>query len=384
MLIEVHILKNYSPSNLNRDDTGSPKDAVFGGIKRARISSQCMKRNIRKNDVFGNVMKDYLGTRTRKFPELIKNELIEKYQFEEENAHKVAEALSKLGKKDEQSDEKKKKKKDKQKLETQLIFFDQREIAKLTEAIADLAKNKDLSKVKGEDLNKNLKKALSDTKRTSADIALFGRMTTGEFLEDVEASMQVAHAIGVSKMDTEYDFFTAVDDLNIGGDSMKEHGAGHLGDTEFTSTTFYKYFSCDVSELMKNLNDDQDICKKTIETFLKTIPLTSPSGKQNSFAAHNPASFLLIELKDSNIPISYANAFLKPVNIESKKALDEIAIDRMGQYSNKIKKLYSIESKTSHLSIYDDIDIESSIQHETLDQMIQWVIDNISLNGKSE
>src|SRR6266545_2919488 len=47
MLIELHLLQNFAPSNLNRDDTGSPKDCEFGGFRRARISSQCIKRAIR-------------------------------------------------------------------------------------------------------------------------------------------------------------------------------------------------------------------------------------------------------------------------------------------------------------------------------------------------
>lgn len=48
MRIEIHLLQNFSPSNLNRDDTGSPKDAEFGGFRRARISSQCIKRAVRR------------------------------------------------------------------------------------------------------------------------------------------------------------------------------------------------------------------------------------------------------------------------------------------------------------------------------------------------
>src|SRR5436305_7143512 len=47
MLIEIHMMQNFAPSNLNRDDTGSPKDCQFGGYRRARISSQCLKRAIR-------------------------------------------------------------------------------------------------------------------------------------------------------------------------------------------------------------------------------------------------------------------------------------------------------------------------------------------------
>lgn len=47
-IVEIHVLQNFAPSNLNRDDTGAPKDALFGGTRRARISSQCSKRAVRQ------------------------------------------------------------------------------------------------------------------------------------------------------------------------------------------------------------------------------------------------------------------------------------------------------------------------------------------------
>ncbi|MGH2353252.1 MAG: type I-E CRISPR-associated protein Cas7/Cse4/CasC, partial [Chloroflexota bacterium] len=31
MIIELHLMQNFAPSNLNRDDTGQPKDCEFGG-----------------------------------------------------------------------------------------------------------------------------------------------------------------------------------------------------------------------------------------------------------------------------------------------------------------------------------------------------------------
>src|SRR5450756_1469422 len=46
-LIELHILQSFPVSCLNRDDVGAPKTATFGGVTRARISSQCLKRAIR-------------------------------------------------------------------------------------------------------------------------------------------------------------------------------------------------------------------------------------------------------------------------------------------------------------------------------------------------
>ncbi len=47
-LIELHILQSFPVSCLNRDDVGAPKTAIFGGVTRARISSQCLKRAIRE------------------------------------------------------------------------------------------------------------------------------------------------------------------------------------------------------------------------------------------------------------------------------------------------------------------------------------------------
>ncbi len=48
-LIELHILQSFPVSCLNRDDVGAPKTAIFGGVTRARISSQCLKRAIREH-----------------------------------------------------------------------------------------------------------------------------------------------------------------------------------------------------------------------------------------------------------------------------------------------------------------------------------------------
>src|SRR5438132_10596726 len=67
MYIEMHILQNFAPSNLNRDDTGSPKDCEFGGYRRARISSQCLKRAMREEfDERGLFDPEQLALRTKR------------------------------------------------------------------------------------------------------------------------------------------------------------------------------------------------------------------------------------------------------------------------------------------------------------------------------
>ena len=59
-IIEIHALQNFAPSNLNRDDTGVRK-MPFGGTRRARVSSQCLKRSIRQH--FAGLVEQCSGIR---------------------------------------------------------------------------------------------------------------------------------------------------------------------------------------------------------------------------------------------------------------------------------------------------------------------------------
>src|SRR5262249_35286049 len=95
MRIEIHVLQNFAPSNLNRDDTGSPKDAEFGGYRRARISSQCQKRAVR------NYFRDHhlippanLATRTKRLLEHVRTRLAKPDRSAEEISRAVTTALA--------------------------------------------------------------------------------------------------------------------------------------------------------------------------------------------------------------------------------------------------------------------------------------------------
>ena len=65
MYIDFHIIQTVPPSCVNRDDTGSPKTAVYGGTMRARVSSQAWKRAMRLKfkELFTS---DLVGYRTKK------------------------------------------------------------------------------------------------------------------------------------------------------------------------------------------------------------------------------------------------------------------------------------------------------------------------------
>ena len=43
LFVDIHVLQTVPPSCVNRDDTGSPKVAVYGGVTRARVSHNLEK-----------------------------------------------------------------------------------------------------------------------------------------------------------------------------------------------------------------------------------------------------------------------------------------------------------------------------------------------------
>ncbi len=45
--VDLHLLQTVPYANLNRDDLGSPKTLIYGGVTRTRVSSQCWKRATR-------------------------------------------------------------------------------------------------------------------------------------------------------------------------------------------------------------------------------------------------------------------------------------------------------------------------------------------------
>ena len=169
MLVEIHILQNHSPSNLNRDDTGSPKECMFGGVKRARISSQCLKRSIRRSSVFQDEMAGFLATRTRRLPELVRDNLLAS-GVSEELADVAAKKASGFGTKDG---------KEREKFETaQTMFLTEADIQAVTAVLKDAALEAGtpakFEKVPAKDLQAAAQ--LKGYRPVSVDVALFGRM----------------------------------------------------------------------------------------------------------------------------------------------------------------------------------------------------------------
>lgn len=283
MLIEIHMIQNHSPANLNRDDLGAPKTCYFGGYLRSRISSQCLKRSIRHSEEFKQLTG---GIRTRQLAKLIEDEVQGKAGVKK----RAASILNRLGIKTNDDDR------------SDMLVYTSK--AAITEMAALLQND-------GGKSDDQLKEEFSRliVERTAVpDMALSGRMLeTGEIPDPtVEAALQASHAISTHEARPEVDYYVAADDVK-----GTDHGAGFVDEAMFNSACFYKYFSIDFEQLQKNLKGQTELAGHTVGAFLRGAAMTTPSGKQNSFAAHNCPDGILVEFKNS--PVCYANAFVKPV-----------------------------------------------------------------------
>jgi len=295
--IEFHLLQSFPPANLNRDDTNAPKDCEFGGVRRARISSQCLKRAVRYHPDFQAATGVEPATRTRLLAGSLKDFLVARGRAEEEAvvvARKFTETL--LGKMDPKSPDR-----------SAVLFYISTEEK---EALASTLDSdwENAREGKFDSIIKEYRKRFQN--RSSApDIALFGRMLADGPDLNLDAACQVSHAISTHRVNMEIDFFTAIDDLQ----KKEESGAGMMGVTSFNSATFYRYAAIDWEQLVTNLDDNQELARCTVQGFLRALVKAIPSGKQNSFAAQTPPGFVLVVVRGDGQAWSLANAFEKPV-----------------------------------------------------------------------
>lgn len=332
MFIEIHMVQNFVPSNLNRDDTGSPKDCEFGGHRRARISSQCLKRSIRTNSIFAETTKVSTSKRTHYLADEITKQLSSpKYNKSEAEARPITIELSSTYTKP-----------DKKKPEQSavLIFISEDEISdiasQMNERWAELTGNENArKKAIGEIVAEMVKRY--NNRVAAPDIALFGRMLADEPKLNLEAACQVAHALSTHRVSMEMDYFTAVDDVR---EANEEAGAGHINTMGFNSSCFYRYARIDWKQLLKNLNNDVALAKLAVEGFLRASLVAVPSGKQNSTAPLNPPSFILGVVRTDGMGWNLANAFEKPVAATRNISLVEASITALDGYWGKLAAAY--------------------------------------------
>lgn len=357
-IVEIHALQNFAPSNLNRDDTGAPKDALFGGTRRARVSSQCLKRAVRQ--YFSGLVEqnalaaDDVAFRTKRVLDALIKSLVGKGRGESESSDKVRLALAamELSVKDDGKSE-------------YLLFLGQRELADIAAIIhekwdsivaaeAAPAEGKKAGKAKkqaAQSADPELKKALDKVFNggKALDLALFGRMLADMPEKNQYAACQVAHAISTHAVEREFDFYTAVDDLK----PEDTAGADMMGTVEFNSACFYRYAVVDWEKLVANLQNDTDLAAKGLRAFLDGFVVAEPTGKQNTFAAHNVPEFVAITVRRNTAPRNLANAFETAIRVNKDESLTRKSAETLAQKAISLSKAFGGVEESFVLNVID-------------------------------
>ena len=333
--LQLHLLTFFPPANLNRDDTGRPKTATVGGAPRLRLSSQALKRAWRTSDVFKRALAGHMGERTQRLGDEVQAHLLER-QVAPERARKIAREVAEVfGKLKDEKDP------NPTRIE-QLAFISPQE----RQGAMALAERASAS---GEAIDRKTA-GLLRTNDTAADIALFGRMLADDPGYNREAAAQVAHAITTHRVVVEDDYYTAVDDLKR---PSEDAGAGFLGEAAFGSGVFYLYLCIDRTLLLKNLGGDvqaTELAATALGALAEAAATTAPSGKQNSYAAHGRAQYVLAERGDAQ-PRTLAGAFSRPVT--GTNLVDD-SIHALNTFRAALDKAYgpaSAEEKVMHVGV---------------------------------
>ena len=394
--LELHILQSFPVSCLNRDDLNSPKTAIFGGVQRARVSSQSWKRSIR--ELATNWLPNMKGQRTR----LVVGALVErlaKSVLPQDVVSTLAEmAAAQISKIDSKKD------KDGFKKVTTLCFLSKAELDSIATAIlantdlkkavdslvqarslpeSDKEKKKEEKKKEIEKAEKKCEKHLTQDSiskaikavqlKDAADIALFGRMVANDPSLTIEGASMFSHALSTHKVDNELDFFAAVDDRQ----PDEEAGAGMTGTLEFNSATYYRFIAINIDMFKddKHLGVlTQDERKNVMKAFIKATLTAVPgmgknnAGRRNSMNAFTLPGYVLGIVRSQGHPVQLVNAFEKPVWTKGKSVL-EASVEKLRE---EYKRLTSTWEFLKEDELASTVIPEKSLE-QFLDEVIQHV-----------
>lgn len=313
LYLDIHAIQTLPPSNVNRDDTGSPKTAIYGGVRRARVSSQSWKRAMRQ--YFLNESSEEVGIRSLSVVQYVAERIAASdSSVTEEAALKMAEKIfndAGIKTKDHK---------------TKALFFLGSKQADLLAAAA----------IRGETDKNELKKLFCDN--PAIDIALFGRMVADDPSLNEDASAQVAHAISTHEVQTEFDYYTAVDDLA----SEDNAGAGMIGTVEYNSSTLYRYANIALHELNKQLGSKEQAIAAA-KLFIEAFSNSMPTGKSNTFANQTTPQMLMINIRCDR-PVNLVTAFESPV--KSREGNVAPSVERLFNEIAKTQKFVQAPLKT--------------------------------------
>ena len=347
--VDIHVIQSLPPSCINRDDSGSPKSAVYGSVRRLRVSSQSWKRAVRL--YFKNHLNtSNLGTRTKHLAQIIATQIGEIDSGLSETALTLAikaiNAAADKNKKIIAVDNKGNFKKE----STPLFFASPEQVRRTAELVVTSQQTgKRLSK-------KEVQQTLSA--QSGIDIALFGRMVASTPVLNVDAACQVAHAISTHAAENEYDFFTAVDDEKSRSEE-EDAGAGMMGTVEFSSATMYRYATVNLDMLAENLGDD-DAALRALEVFIKGFCLSMPTGKQNTFANRTVPETVVVTVREDQ-PVSLVGAFEEAVPANAARGYVARSVEALARHAATIEDNYGLEPLRSFVVALTDSNAVASL-----------------------
>jgi cse4 family CRISPR-associated protein len=369
LFLDIHVIQTLPPSNINRDDTGSPKTAVYGGVRRARVSSQAWKKAMR--DYFKDKADDgYLGVRSKKIVEYVAKKILEideTLSFEEAEK-KSLEAFTSAGFTITEEN----------KLPT-LFFLGDRQAGDFARAALDNIKDAS-----------TLHKIIKDN--VSIDIALFGRMIADKDLNRViskenekskkiidngenevsrislneDASSQIAHAISTHGVQTEFDYFIALDDLS----KDAKPGAAMIDTIEYNSSTLYRYGNVALHEFYHQMKENKEETQKAIILFVEAFLKSLPSGKINSFANQTIPSSVVVSLRKDR-PVSLVSAFETPIKTKlSQEGYVNESIEAMFKEYQKIQRFVDKPEISFYLNLSEGHVLEGAKEEINLSDLL--------------
>lgn len=357
--VEFHILQSFPVTCLNRDDVGAPKTAVVGGSTRARVSSQCWKRQVR---LAMHELGMTHGARTKLISEMIAKACLEK-GADAIQAKACGDKIEQIFiKKKEEKKPKKSKENEvveegvtdagQEKTDT-LLFLSPKEVGILAEAFAQKSFDPD-QVILQKDAKKQAKEMaalIGDVSEAvdALDIALFGRMVAQAAELNVEAAASFSHAISTHKVSNEVEFFTALDDLQT------DPGAAHMGSLEFNSATYYRYISLDLGQLCQTLAGQN--LPEAVEAFTKALFVAVPAARQTTQSGASPWEYAKVMIrKGQRLQIPFETAvkakdggFLQPSisaltdYLAHKEKLFGSLFGKVAEYTWGVEENFSID-----------------------------------------
>lgn len=344
--LDLHLLHSLPPHCINRGDDGLPKSAVFGGVPRARVSSQSWKRATRT--AFAGLLDPAeLGVRTRRLVQALA-ETLARHRPDLDATVREQAAAATLTAAGLTLEVPRRGKDDAIPQARALAFLSTAQLdalAALAAASADLGDP--AAYFKDKDTAGRARDCASS--QHSVDIALFGRMVAETPALTVDAACQVGHAIGVAPLENEFDYYTALDDLAVADPTAAD--AAMIGTTGFNSATFYRYATINLPALQANLGtglrEDQPPrtpTAKAVAAFITAFTRSMPTGRSNAFAPHTLPSLVLAQWRTA--PMSYSGAFEEPVAADAKGGILRLASIALASHARELQDAYGAAERS--------------------------------------